>query len=268
VIPIRFLLLRHGYSFLFFYVFAVAAGMPVPADPLLIIMGALVGDHQYSLWNSLFIATAGSLAGDLIWYELGRRRGRSVLALLCKLSLEPDTCVRKTETRFARSGVSALLFVKFLPGVSLISMPLAGATRMPFWSFLLADAAGCLVWCTTYLGLGVLFHRQLTTLLESLGLLGQRAGMVAAALVSAYVAFKYFQRVRFRRELRINRVTPKEALDLLQSGQPVTFVDLRNPKEIELDGYKIANARILSPEDLRAGSHEIPEGLEAILYCT
>jgi len=268
VIPIRYLLLRHGYTFLFFYVFAVAAGLPLPADPLLVIMGALVGDHRYSLWHAVLIAVTASLAGDYLWYELGRRRGRSVLAFLCKLSLEPDTCVRKTETRFARNGPWALLFVKFVPGMTLLSMPLAGLTRMPLWSFLLADAVGCFIWCTSYITVGVLFHRELTKLLEWLGLLGQRAGIVAATLVGAYVAFKYFQRLRFRRELRINRVTPQEALELLQSGQPVTFVDLRNPQEIELDGFKIATARILRPEDLRSGSHEIPEEHEAILYCT
>ena len=208
------------------------------------------------------------MLGDAIWYELGRRRGRSILALLCKLSLEPDTCVRKTETRFTKNGAWALLFVKFVPGMTLVSMPLAGATKMPRWSFLLADAAGCTIWVTACLVLGDLFHRQVTILMQSLGLFGRRAGFVAASLIAAYIAYKYFQRVRFRRELRINRVTPEEALALIRSNHPVTFVDLRNPKEIALEGLKIANARILRPDDLRSRSHEIPDEHEAILYCT
>lgn len=268
MLSIRSLLLRHGYPFLFFYVLAVQIGVPIPSDPLLLIMGAMAGDHRYSLPVSIATAVIAALTGDLVWYELGRRRGRTILALLCKLSLEPDTCVRKTEAGFTKNGAWTLLFTKFVPGMGLVSMPLAGAIRMPRWRFLLADAAGCLIWSTTYLGLGVLFHRQLTELIEWLGLFGRRAGAVVALLIASYVAFKYLQRVRFRRELRTNRVTADEAIALLAGGHPVTFVDLRNPAEIALDGFKIAGAQILRPDDLRSRSHEIPAENSVILYCT
>jgi membrane protein DedA with SNARE-associated domain len=264
----RFLLLRHGYAFLFCYVFCVQTGIPIPADPLLLIMGALVGDHVYSFWPSLVTAMAAALAGDCIWYELGRIRGRSVLALLCKLSLEPDTCVRKTEGGFTKRGAWTLLFAKFIPGMSLVSMPLAGAIKMPRWRFFLADAAGCALWCSAYLLAGRLFHKQVTMLIDMLGLLGRRAGLIVLGLIAIYVAVKYFQRWRLRRELRVNRVTPEEAFALINGETPVTIVDLRNPVEIELDGLKIAGALIVRPDDLRSRSHEIPQGNEVILYCT
>ena len=264
----RFLLLRHGYAFLFCYVFTVQAGVPIPADPLLLIMGALVGDHFYSFWPSLLAAMTAALAGDWFWYELGRNRGRSILNILCKLSLEPDTCIRKTEGGFARRGAWTLLFAKFVPGMSLVSMPLAGATKMERWRFLLADAAGCALWSSAYLFAGELFHKQVTLLIDWLGLFGRRAGLIVLFLIGIYVAFKYFQRWRLRRELRINRVTPGEAMELIASGTPVTVVDLRNAVEVGLDGLKIAGAVILRPEDLRSRSHEIPEEHEVILYCT
>src|SRR3954452_16346089 len=151
------LLLRHGYAFLFCYVFSVQAGIPIPADPLLLLMGALVGDGRYSLWLSAVAASAAALAGDTFWYELGRRRGRPVLALLFRLSIEPDTCVRNTENAFARRGAWTLLFAKFIPGMSLVSMPLAGASRMPRLRFLLVNSAGCLLWTVSYLLMGKLF---------------------------------------------------------------------------------------------------------------
>ncbi len=231
-------------------------------------MGALVGDHVYSFWPSVFTAMAAALAGDCIWYELGRIRGRSVLALLCKLSLEPDTCVRKTESGFTKRGAWTLLFAKFVPGMSLVSMPLAGAIKMPRWRFLLADAAGCALWCSAYLLGGRLFHKQVTMLIDALGFFGRRASLIVLGLIAIYVAVKYFQRWRLRRELRVNRVTPEEALALINGETPVTIVDLRNPVEIELDGFKIAGALILRPDDLRSRSHEIPQGNEVILYCT
>jgi|SRR5579875_3364842 len=266
--PFRSLLLRHGYAFLFWYVFGVQAGVPIPADPLLLIMGALVGDGHYSLWVSAAAAITAALAGDAFWYELGRRRGRSVLSLVCKMSLEPDACVRRTELRFRRRGAWTLLFAKFVPGMSLVSMPLAGVIRMRRWRFLVADAAGCAVWVFGYLSIGKLFHRQIDTVISLLGFYGRRAGMVVASLLAAYIAFKYFQRWRFRRQLRINRVSPQEALDLMNSAQQVTVVDLRNPAEIREVGSKIAGARILRAEDLRTRSHEIPEEHEVILYCS
>ncbi len=264
----RSLLLRHGYAFLFCYVFGVQVGIPIPADPLLLIMGALAGDHIYSFWLSLLTAITAAMAGDYFWYELGRVRGRSVLALLCKLSLEPDTCVQKTESGFTKRGAWTLLLAKFTPGMSLVSMSLAGAIKMPRWRFVLADAAGCALWCSAYLLAGKLFHKQVTLLIDWLGLFGRRAGLVVLCLIAVYVAVKYFQRWRLHRELRINRVTPEAAFELMNSGTPVTVVDLRNPTEISFDGLKIAGAVILRPEDLRSRSHEIPPEHEVILYCT
>lgn len=264
----RSLLLSHGYAFLFCYVFAVQAGAPIPADPLLLVMGALAGDGRYSFWVSVATAATAAVAGDIFWYELGRRRGRSVLALLCKLSLEPDTCVRKTELGFRKRGAWTLLFTKFIPGMSLVSMPLAGAIRMRRWRFLLADVIGCGLWSVTYLLAGKLFHRQIDVLISMLGLFGRRAGIIVVTLIAAYVAWKYLQRWRFRRELRINRLSPQEALDLMNSGGPITVVDLRNPAEIEEEGLKIAGAVVLRPDDLRSRSHEIPETHEVILYCS
>lgn len=266
--PFRLLLLRHGYAFLFWYVFAAQTGVPIPADPLLLILGALVGDGHYSLWVSAAAAITAALAGDSFWYELGRRRGRSVLSLVCRLSLEPDACVRKTELRFRRGGAWTLLFAKFVPGMSLVSMPLAGVVGMRRWRFLLADAGGCAIWAFGYLLVGRLLHRQIDTVIGMLGFYGRRAGMVVASLIAAYIAFKYFQRWRFRRQLRINRVRPEEALDLMRSAEQVTVVDLRNPAEIREAGFKIAGARILRPEDLRSRSHEIPEEHDVILYCS
>jgi len=264
----RSLLLQHGYAFLFCYVFAVEAGAPLPGDPLVLVMGALVGDGLYSFWASVATAMAAALAGDIFWYELGRRRGRSVLALLCKLSLEPDTCVRKTELAFRKRGAWTLLFAKFIPGISLVSMSLAGASHMRRWRFLLTDVAGCGIWSVSYLLAGKLFHRQIDELLVMLGLFGRRAGMIVVGLIAGYIAWKFLQRWRFRRELRINRVTPEEALALMNSGSPITVVDLRHPEDVEQEGLKIKGAMVLGPEDLRAKSHEIPDSHEVILYCT
>lgn len=262
------LLLRHGYLLVFVYMLAVSIGLPVPADPLLLLMGAMTGNRDHSFFAVLLAAVAPALLGDMLWFELGRFRGRSVLALLCRLSLEPDTCVRKTEAAFAKRGAGALLFAKFVPGMSLVSVSLAGVSKMRYWRFLLADAAGCVLWAGAYLLVGRVFHRQVDSLILLLGLFGRKAGLVVSALIALYIAAKYFERKRFTRKLRVNRINAHALRDLLQSGDPVTIVDLRHPAEVTRDGIKIAGALLLRPDELRSRAHEIPRDRQIVLYCT
>jgi membrane protein DedA with SNARE-associated domain len=260
--------LHHGYALLFSYVLVVSLGVPIPVDPVFLLMGAQAGDHHYSFFLSLLVALVPAVLGDIIWYHVGKYKGRSVLSLLCKLSLEPDTCVRKTETSFSARGSNALLFSKFVPGMSLVSVTLAGISGMPFGRFLLANAAGCALWVSAYLAAGWLFHKQVDTLINALGLYGRRAGVVILTLLVAYLAYKYFQRWRFIRKLRVNRVTPEQVKELISTGCALTIVDLRHPSEVERVGIKIPNAVVLRPEDLRSKSHEIPLENAIILYCT
>jgi hypothetical protein len=176
--------------------------------------------------------------------------------------------VRKTESSFSSRGANALLFAKFVPGMTLVSVTLAGISGMPFGRFLLADAAGCTLWVGSYLGLGWLFHKQVDRVIAALGLYGGRAGLTILTLLAVYLAYKYFQRWRFLHNLRINRITPEQVRDLMDKGCGITIVDLRHPAEVERAGIKIPSALVLRPEDLRSRSHEIPRDQEIILYCT
>jgi membrane protein DedA with SNARE-associated domain len=262
------LLLNHAYALLFVYVLVVSLGVPIPVDPLFLLVGAQAGDRHDSFFLSVVAALVPALLGDILWYQIGKHRGRSVLSLLCKLSLEPDTCVRKTESAFSSRGSDALLFSKFVPGMGLASVTLAGISRMSFGRFVVADAAGCTLWASAYLGFGWLFHKEVDRIIIALGLYGRRAGFAIAAILTMYLAYKYFQRRRFIRKLRINRVTPEQVRDLLAAGDGITIVDLRHPAEVERVGIKILSALVLRPEDLRSRAHEIPREHEIILYCT
>ncbi len=263
------LLLLHGYYFVFFYLFAVGIGFPIPADPVLLIMGALIGDHHYSFFPAFFAAVVPAILADYIWYEVGRYKGTSVLRLLCRLTIEPDTCVRTAESNFTRRGVSTLYFAKFVPGLSLISMPMAGVIGMSRTRFLLADSIGCILWVAAYMLTGVLFHRYVESLVVQLGLFGQRAGLVVGTFLVLYIGYKYIQRWRILRELRVNRITPQALQELLdKSKDSLTIVDLRHPSEVQRDSFKIPGAVVLRPEELRAFARQIPPEQEIILYCT
>src|ERR1044071_8364470 len=139
-------LLKHGYWVLGSWVLAEQLGLPVPAIPVLLAMGALIGNAGYSFSIATAVVLVAALAADIAWYALGRSKGYSVLRLLCRISIEPDSCVSSTRNWFKRLGGWALVVAKFVPGLSTVATPMAGLSRMPFWKFLSADAAGTLLW--------------------------------------------------------------------------------------------------------------------------
>ena len=148
------LIVQYGYVILFAFVSAEQVGLPIPAVPVLLGVGALAGTGQMSVALALGVALVASLPADVVWYELGRRRGGRVLGWLCRISLEPDSCVRRTETVFARRGAGALLIAKFFPGLSTLALPLGGIVGIARHRFLVLDAAGALVWAGAWLALG------------------------------------------------------------------------------------------------------------------
>jgi membrane protein DedA with SNARE-associated domain len=159
-------LLRHGYALLFGLVFAEQAGLPIPALPALLAMGALIGRGHFAPAPTLALAATAAVMADLLWYALGVYRGNAVLGFVCRISLEPDTCVRRTSEMFGRLGMKALLFAKFVPGLSTAAPPLAGMTRVAVWRFLVWDLAGSLVWAGAFLGAGVAFSSEIERIAE------------------------------------------------------------------------------------------------------
>jgi membrane protein DedA with SNARE-associated domain len=151
--PIQFLL-QHGYVLLFAWVLIEQMGLPVPAVPLLIAAGALAGSGRINLTVAMGLAIIAVLLADVFWYYLGRYRGGRVLKLLCRISLEPDSCVRRTEDVFARHGAHSLLIAKFVPGLNTAAPTLAGIFRMPLARFMVFDGLGAFFWVSTFAGLG------------------------------------------------------------------------------------------------------------------
>src|SRR5512145_986210 len=154
-------LTQHGAAVLAATVFAEQIGLPVPAMPFLIAAGALVGAGQMTLGMAVALAVVAAMAGDQVWFELGRRRGRLVLNWLCRISLEPTSCVRRTEDFFARHGVRSLLIAKFVPGYSTIAPPLAGIVGLSVSQYRLFNGLGTLLWVGTGLAVGLAFSNQL-----------------------------------------------------------------------------------------------------------
>jgi membrane protein DedA with SNARE-associated domain/rhodanese-related sulfurtransferase len=205
--------------------------------------------------------------GDLIWYYLGRYRGRQVLSLLCRISLEPDSCVRRTEDLFVRQGMWSLIIAKFIPGLGTITPALAGLFKVRIAQFLLYDGIGALFWTVAFTAPGYLFSNQLEKLAEHAARFGSLAIVLVVAALALYIAYKYVHRVRLLRELRIARITVDELKQMMDAGDEVMIVDLRKPIDLTADPYTIPGALQMAVEELENRHHEIPRDRDVILYC-
>ena len=258
-------LIRHGYIVLFGWVLLEQLGLPIPAAPLLIAAGALARAGKMNLTFAMTIAFVAAILADLFWYFLGRYRGGRILKLLCRISLEPDSCVRRTENLFIRHGIRSLLVAKFIPGLNTAAPSLAGVFRMPVRRFLIFDSLGAFFWVVTVISLGLIFSDQLEQLALRWG------GWLVAALagsLAAYVLWKFIQRRRFIRRLRIARITPKELMEKLTARENISIVDLRQPMDIEAFPQMIPGALRIAMEEIEQRHEEIPRDRDVVLYCS
>jgi membrane protein DedA with SNARE-associated domain/rhodanese-related sulfurtransferase len=263
-------LLKHGYIVLFAAVLAEQSGLPLPSAPFLLAAGALAGLGRLNIVEALVLAISASLLGDSLWFYLGRSRGSSILRFLCKIALEPDSCVRQTGAAYSRYGADSLLFAKFVPGLSTVAPPMAGMYKLSPWKFALRDSTGALLWAGSYLTVGWWFRTQLEVLAFYLDRLGSGLGITVVSLLLLYIAYKYIQRRRIYRSLRIARITPHELKQRMESGESLSIVDLRNA--IERSEGRIPGSIEISPRVLtedQVDSIVAPlVGTEIILYCT
>jgi membrane protein DedA with SNARE-associated domain len=261
-------LIRHGYALLFGWVLLEQMGLPIPAVPLLIAAGALGGAGKMNLTFAVALALIAVILADLFWYYLGRYRGGRILRLLCRISLEPDSCVRRTENLFIRHGAHSLLVAKFVPGLNTAAPSLAGIFRMPVRRFMIFDCLGGFFWVATFAGLGFTFSDQLEQIAAHALRWGGWLVAVLAGSLAAYVLWKFIQRQRFLRRLRIARITPKELMDKLAAGETISIVDLRQPIDIEAFPQMIPGALRLAMEEIEDRHGEIPRDRDVVLYCS
>jgi membrane protein DedA with SNARE-associated domain len=261
-------LVRHGYAVVFGWVLAEQIGLPIPAVPVLLAAGALAGTGKLDLGLAVLVAVLASLVSDSLWYLIGRLRGGRVLGFLCRVALEPDSCVRRTEETFTRHGARSLLIAKFVPGLSTAAPPLAGVIGMRPARFLGFTALGGLLWVGTFVGLGFAFSGQLERIAAESDRLGTSLVALVAGALAAYVGWKWIGRQRFLRRIRIARISPEELKAKLDGGEDVVIVDLRHALDFEAEPSIIPGALHVTTEELERRHREIPRDRDIVLYCT
>jgi len=255
----------YGLGFAFLNVLAEQIGLPVPAYPVLIITGALSVEGRYSALALLAVAVCACLIADLAWYAAGRRYGSKVLRTICRLSISPDSCVRQTESLFERWGLWSLLVAKFVPGFGTLATALSGNMRLPLAAFIAVDALGATLYAGVGIGLGLVFHTAVDSVVEVFEGLGRIGLVLIGVVVLLFLASRWWQRERLLRELRSARITVPELQALIDGGTAPAIIDVRSAGSRERDGA-IPGAR---PWSVQAGdgAADLPRDIEVVVYC-
>lgn len=262
------LLARYGLLLVFANVLLTQAGIPLPAVPILVVAGALAAQGEFTYTALLLTAIAAALLGDIPWFFAGRRYGHRVLRTLCRIAIEPDSCVKQTESIFERWGAPALLFAKYIPGFATVAPPLAGAMQLGFRPFVLFSAVGALLWVALPVALGAVFHAEIEWALERLADLGSGALLLIGGVVMVYAGIKAAERYLFLRMLRTVRVSVAELREMLQGGLPPVVVDVRSATVRRLDPRHIPGAVPVNLDDAAAALPGIPPDRDVVVYCS
>jgi membrane protein DedA with SNARE-associated domain len=261
------LIAQYGLLLIFLNVLVEQAGVPVPAVPTLVVAGALAASAQLSLVGVLLITLLACLLSDLMWYWAGRRFGAGVMRILCRISLSPDTCVRKSELHFQRWRGQVLLIAKFVPGLSTVAPPLVGAMGLRLSRFVLLDGLGSLLWAGVAIGAGYIFHAQIDRVLAALANAGTVALAGVVGLLALYIVAKWWQRRRLLGALRMARITADELNHAMQDGKAPLVIDARSEMSRMLDARIIPGAMLVDFSGTGWSLHDIPLDRELVIYC-
>lgn len=256
---------RDSVWFVFTNVLMQQAGLPVPAVPTLLIAGSLALSWG-GLGQVLAAAVLASLLADWGWYLAGRAFGYRVLSSLCRLSINPGSCVSETEDRFMRWGAGSLVVAKFVPGFSIVAPPIAGALRMRLPSFIGAACLGALLWAGVALLGGWLLRDHVQAVIQQLDGHGTEAITLAACAFAAWLGWKFWQKQRFERLSRIPHTTPAELLAALALPEPPLLLDLRNAA-MAAGAQRLPGAVPVRVEALREASAAWPKDQPLVTMC-
>jgi membrane protein DedA with SNARE-associated domain/rhodanese-related sulfurtransferase len=266
------LLEQYGLVLVFVNVLALSLGLPVPAMPTVIVVGAGFALQDgvagwFGCLAVLMVSVVASLLGDLVWYSAGRRYGASTLRSLCRLSLSRDSCMKQTERVYGRWGVRVLAIAKFVPGLSMVSVPMSGAMRVELPAFLRYDALGAALWASAGVGLGVLFRGQVGRATDLLIELGSGAVVVVMVLLAIYIGWRGWNRRVLLRSLEKSRIDVDELHASLQGGDAPVVLDIRAPGYRELEPYTIPGAVFADERRLDEILAAYPPERGIVIFC-
>jgi rhodanese-related sulfurtransferase len=183
---------------------------------------------------------------------------------MCKLSLEPDSCVSGTERVFMRFGTRVLMFAKFVPGLGAVVTAMSGVVGASLVGFVAYDLIGATVWAGAGVAIGSIFHDAVESVFTELATLGRIGVLLVLSVLAAFLSLKVWRRHQFLRELRMSRISVQELSRLRAERQTLLLIDARSVDSRARDGV-IPGA--MAFERLTQGPEQRHEG-EVVVYCS
>ena len=264
--PLLSALAQHGYSILFAAVFVESIGFPVPAALALLIAGGASARGSLQSSYALGGAVFAMVSGDAIMFLMGRYTGWFFLGLLCRISLNPESCILSSADSFFRRGRALLVVSKFIPGINTMAPPLAGSMNMRPLQFFGLDLAGAALYILSFFGVGFLFSGALVAITRGYQSFGRVAGWAAVVLVAGYVGFVVWQWIKARGLLAVPFAMPSEVAHGMTLGARV--YDARSHGYFDAKATRIIGSRRLDPNTLSRFYEESPDGPTVYVYCT
>jgi membrane protein DedA with SNARE-associated domain/rhodanese-related sulfurtransferase len=265
------LLVAHGVLVVVVVSLLVRVGVPIPAAPVLVVAGALTVSGGLSGPALLAGAVVATVAGDAVWFVAGRRYGYRVLRLLCRISLSPDSCVRQSEGMISRWGGASLVAAKFVPGVSVVAAPMAGAMGMAWSRFVAFDALAGALWALVFAGLGALFSTQVQRLLDGLATAGAWAGVALVVALAGFVVSRWWRRRRVLDDGAMPRISIDELQALIDAAPTLdagpVLIDVRSSANAQIDPRRIPGALLVELSDIARHAQHLPRDREIVLHC-
>jgi membrane protein DedA with SNARE-associated domain len=261
---------RHGYILVFVIVFAEAAGLPVPAAIALVAGGAAAAAGLLSVARLLLLAVLAMLIGDTLLFVLGRYMGWSLLGFLCKLSVNPETCILRSAESFYKRGKATLLFAKFIPGINTMAPPLAGSMKMPLDVFLRLDLLGAALYASVYIAIGFLFRDFMVSLVHGFQAAGRAVEAVTIIAIIGYAIY----RIWLYRKHAVYRVVPRIQVEELtrrlesEDKDKIVLMDVRSHGYYDAGSARIKGSIRLEPNNLKDELQKIPKDKDIYVYCT
>lgn len=260
------LLERYGYPVLALIVFLEAIGLPVPAAPALLAVGAASAKGLLSPYTSFSVALLAMLTADGILFQLGRTTGWWLLGMLCRLSVNPEACIYSSASYFHRRGRATLLFAKFLPGVNTMAPPMAGSMNMSPFVFIRYDVAGASLYLLTYLTIGYMFHHAIGMITAWVLDLGRLALTLLLIALVSYLIYRFWRAHHGRKTSAIPRVSVAELAGLLGNG--ITVADVRSHGYYDFNAERIRGSIRIEPNSITEMLPMLNKDNSIYLYCS
>jgi membrane protein DedA with SNARE-associated domain len=264
------LIAHHGYLVIFLVVLAESIEVPLPAALALIAGGAAAASGTLHIYGVFVVAIVAMLLGDSVMFLLGRHTGWALLGFLCKVSINPETCILRSAESFYKRGKTTLVIAKFLPGVNTMAPPLAGSMKMPYEQFLRLDLAGTSLYAGAYCVLGYVFRDFVAAITRGVQTAGRVVEIVVLVALIVYLAY----RIGLYHKHRIYRVVPRVQVEelarklKLEQGGGLVVVDVRSHGYYDSDAARIKGSIRIEPNNLEQEIKTLPKDKDIYVYCT